>query len=123
MGDEGIEGGWVLYPPLSAERGELFWLQEWVLTLASLGGINWWIAGLGIVAAVVAFFERRYFVGSVIGFIAVNGIIGAAGAFFQHEGNFEASFFSGSGGGDPILFQHFFWFLWCLPSSISSSGK
>jgi cytochrome c oxidase subunit 1 len=115
--------GWTFYPPLSAQPGYsgVFWGGHlWILAVALefasmlMGGINFLTTTVTMRAKGMTFFRMPVFVwminiASLIFMFSVGPLI--AGAFMLLADRFlGVGFFLPAQGGDPLLFQHLFWF-------------
>lgn len=110
--------GWTLYPPLSVRAGmgmDLVIVAIHILDLSSI------LASINIIATVanmrgpgMGWFRMPVFAWSwlcaALLLVMSMPVFSAAVTMLFLDRHFGTSFFSAAGGGDPVLFQHLFWF-------------
>lgn len=125
----GIAGGWTLYPPLSADAyqvrpefltglfsaGSLLILAvalEFVSIL--MGGINFLVTTINMRADGMKFFDMPIVVWFVnlasLDFMFSVGPLIAGAVMLLFDRVLGTGFYDPARGGDPVLFQHLFWF-------------
>jgi len=119
----GFGGAWTAYPPLSAKAqynltplGSSLWLTAVALEFVAflLGGINFVTTAMNSRAPGMKIFDIPLVVwlivvASILFMASVGPLIAGAIMLFMDQ-NIGTSFFDPDKGGDPILWQHLFWF-------------
>jgi len=115
-------GGWTSYPPLSdiTYSGGQWGVSLWIVAVALefvaflMGGINFIVTSLNMRARGMGLFDMPLMVwmqlsASVIFLFSVGPLIAGA-VMLLADRLVGTGFYDPAAGGDPILFQHLFWF-------------
>ncbi len=111
-------GGWTLYPPLSLQGGSSVAFAIFAIHMMGIssimGAINIIATILNMRAPGMDLLKMPLFVWTwlITAFllIAVMPVLAGAVTMLLTDKFFHTSFFDAAGGGDPVMFQHIFWF-------------
>ena len=117
-GGSHINTGWTLYPPLSLQVGMS---MDFLIFTVHLLGISSILASINIIVTILntrapgmGLFQMPMFCWAwlITSFllILIMPVLAGAVTMLLFDRHFGTSFFNAAGGGDPVLFQHLFWF-------------
>ncbi len=110
--------GWTLYPPLSLQGGMAF---PFLIFSIHLLGISSIMGAINIVATIqnlrapgmtfmkMPLFVWTWFITAYL-LVAVMPVLAGAVTMLLTDKFFGTAFFTAGGGGDPVMYQHIFWF-------------
>jgi cytochrome c oxidase subunit 1 len=113
-----VNTGWTMYPPLSVQAGMG---MDLVIFTVHLLGISSILASINIVTTILnmrtptmKMFDMPIFVWAWLFtgllLIVIMPVLAGGVTMLLFDRHFGTSFFDAAGGGDPVLFQHLFWF-------------
>ncbi|HWP94905.1 MAG TPA: cytochrome c oxidase subunit I [Gammaproteobacteria bacterium] len=111
-------GGWTMYPPLVLQTGNALPFMVFAVHLMGIssvmGAINVIATILNMRAPGMTLLKMPLFVWTWLVtaylLLAVMPVLAGAVTMLLTDKYFGTTFFSAAGGGDPVLFQHIFWF-------------
>ncbi|MBV6417694.1 MAG: cytochrome c oxidase subunit 1 [Steroidobacteraceae bacterium] len=111
-------GGWTMYPPLALQAGDSFPMMIFAIHLMGissiLGAINVVVTVMNMRAPGMNLLKMPLFVWTWLItaylLVAVMPVLAGAVTMLLTDHFFGTSFFTASGGGDPVMYQHIFWF-------------
>jgi cytochrome c oxidase subunit 1 len=110
--------GWTLYPPLVLQTGAAFPMAIFAIHLMGassiMGAINVIVTIVnmrapGMTLLKMPLFSWSWLITAYL-LIAVMPVFAGAVTMLLTDYFFQTSFFNAAGGGDPVLYQHVFWF-------------
>jgi cytochrome c oxidase subunit 1 len=118
MDGGGPAGGWTMYPPLSLQGGNNL---AFVVFAIHMMGISSIMGAINIIATILnmrapgvdllkmPIFCWTWLITAFL-LIAVMPVLAGAVTMLLTDKYFATSFFNAAGGGDPVMYQHIFWF-------------
>ncbi len=118
MDGGGPAGGWTLYPPLTLQTGDAL---PFVILAIHFMGLSSIMGAINVIATILnmrapgmtlmkmPLFVWTWLITAYL-LIAVMPVLAGGVTMLLTDKFFETSFFNAAGGGDPVLFQHIFWF-------------
>ncbi|NEP12729.1 MAG: cytochrome c oxidase subunit I [Symploca sp. SIO2C1] len=113
------EAGWTSYPPLSlvsSQAGEAIWIMSLLLigTSSILGAMNFLITMLKMRIPSMTIHQMPLFCWSMLATSALTllstPVLASALILLAFDLIAGTNFFNPAGGGDPVVYQHMFWF-------------
>lgn len=118
IGSGGPAGGWTLYAPLSLQGG---WGTDFTIFTIHMLGMSSVLGAINVIVTVLnmrcpgmTLMKMPMFVWTwlITAFliIAVMPVLSGVVTMLLTDRHFGTAFFNPAGGGDPVLYQHIFWF-------------
>jgi cytochrome c oxidase subunit 1 len=119
--EQGIGTGWTMYVPLAGVQAHSGGSVDLAIFALHLSGISSMLGAMNIVTTILnmrapgmtlhkmPLFAWAMLMQSIIIILCIPVLAGAL-TMILTDRNFNTSFYDSAGGGDPVLYQHLFWF-------------
>jgi len=119
VGAGGIDTGWTIYAPLSMQSG---WGMDFAIFSVHMLGVSSILASINVIVTVLnmrapgmtfwkmPLFAHGFLYTAII-LITIMPVLAGGVTMLLLDRHFGTNFYNAAGGGDPVLWQHIFWFM------------
>lgn len=119
IGSGAIDTGWTMYAPLSIQGG---WGVDFAIFAVHMLGISSILGSINVIVTIInmrapgmtfmkmPLFAHGFLVTAIL-LIVIMPVLAGGVTMLLMDRHFGTHFFNAAGGGDPVLWQHVFWFM------------
>ncbi|MEY2690573.1 MAG: hypothetical protein RL375_4773 [Pseudomonadota bacterium] len=119
VGSGAVDTGWTMYAPLSVQSG---WGMDFAIFSVHMLGVSSILGAINVIVTVVNMrptgmtlmkmpLLAHGFLVTAILLITIMPVLAGGVTMVLMDRHFDTHFFNAAGGGDPVLWQHIFWFM------------
>ncbi|MDD3519273.1 MAG: cytochrome c oxidase subunit I [Chromatiales bacterium] len=119
IGTGAVDAGWTMYAPLSVQTG---WGMDFAIFAVHMLGMSSILAAINVIVTIVnmrapgmtmmkmPLFAWGFLMTAIL-LILIMPVLAGGVTMILTDRHFGTHFFDAAGGGDPVLWQHIFWFM------------
>jgi cytochrome c oxidase subunit 1 len=119
IGPGAVDTGWTMYAPLSVQSG---WGMDFAIFAVHMLGVSSILGAINVIVTILnmrapgmtlmkmPLFAHGFLMTAIL-LIIIMPVLAGGVTMVLMDRHFGTHFFSASGGGDPVLWQHIFWFM------------
>jgi cytochrome c oxidase subunit 1 len=119
IGPGAVDTGWTMYAPLSVQSG---WGMDFAIFAVHMLGVSSILGSINVIVTVLnmrapgmtlmkmPLFAHGFLVTAIL-LITIMPVLAGGVTMVLLDRHFGTHFFNAAGGGDPVLWQHMFWFM------------
>ena len=119
VGSGAVDTGWTMYAPLSVQSG---WGMDFAIFAIHMLGISSILGSINVIVTILnmrapgmtfmkmPLFAHAFLVTAIL-LVIIMPVLAGGVTMLLTDRHFGTHFFNAAGGGDPVLWQHVFWFM------------